>query len=53
VSEKRKEAEMHIKKLHEILPELKEKYHVNYMQFLDPMLGENISREAIWMYLWN
>lgn len=29
--ENRKEAEIYIKKLHEILPELKEKYHVSYL----------------------
>jgi len=28
--ENRKEAEIYIKKLHEMLPELKEKYHVSY-----------------------
>jgi predicted nucleotidyltransferase len=29
--ENRKEAEIHIRKLHEMLPELKEKYHVSYL----------------------
>jgi len=29
--ENQKEAEIYIKKLHEMLPELKEKYHVSYL----------------------
>ena len=29
--ENRKEAEIYLKKLHEMLPELKEKYHVSYL----------------------
>ncbi len=29
--ENRKEAEIYIKKLHEMLPELEEKYHVSYL----------------------
>jgi hypothetical protein len=29
--ENRKEAEMYLQKLHEMLPDLKEKYHVSYL----------------------
>jgi len=31
MQENRKEAEIYIQKLHEMLPELKEKYHVSYL----------------------
>jgi len=31
MSENRKDAEIYIRKLHEMLPELKEKYHVSYL----------------------
>ena len=49
--EKRKEAEIYVRKLHEMLPELKEEYHVSYLGFLNPTFGENKSLEAIWTCL--
>ena len=41
MSENRKEADTYIRKLHEMLPELKEKYHVSYLG----IFGSYIRRE--------
>lgn len=41
----------YIKKLHEMLPELKEKYHVSYLGIFGSYIGVNISPEVIWIYL--
>ena len=53
MQENRKEAEIYIRKLHEMLPELKEKYHVSYLEFLGLISGESRSREATWTYSLN
>jgi hypothetical protein len=47
--ENRKEAGIYIRKLHEMLPELKEKYHISYLGFLGLTSVESRNLETIWI----
>jgi uncharacterized protein len=51
MQENRIEADIYIRKLHEMFPELKEKYHVSYLGIFGSYIGENRGRGASWTYL--
>ena len=49
--ENRKETDSYIRKLHKMLPELKEKYHVSYLGVFGSYIRESRDLEAILTYL--